>query len=292
MKDREKRGFFQFVSPSLVFLIVMVIFPLVYSFYVSLLGWYPTKPSLGVPFVGLSNYLKVARSTDFWNALRVTFLFVVCAVTVETVLGLLVAIALSKNAWGVKTIRSLLLVPMAATPVAVGIGWRYMLNESFGVVNYYLRRLGIPTKPWLSDPTFALVAVIIMDAWQWLPFAFLIILAGIQSLPIEVFESARVEGASGWQVLRFVTLPLIKPIILIAVTLRMIDALKAFDVIYAATRGGPGISTETFSLYLYRLGFRFYYTSEAAAASFIFVIIVNVLCLALFSFLEKRQEGG
>ena len=287
MTKRRLGDFFWFILPAIAFLLVIVVFPLVYSFYVSLIGWYPIKPMLGKPFVGLANYVKVLTEPDVWNALKVTFLFTGGVVGVQLLIGLGLALVLSKNICGVRAIRSILLIPMAATPVAVGISWRYMFNEDFGVINYYLRKIGFSTYAWLSSATSALPAVMVIDIWQWTPFMFLIILAGLQSLPTEMFEAARVEGASEWKIFRFITLPMLKRVILIALLLRTIDAIRVFDIIYAATRGGPGVATESLSVYIYRLGFRYFYTSEAAALSFVFVAITTLICTALISALRK-----
>jgi multiple sugar transport system permease protein len=182
---------------------------------------------------------------------------------------------------------------MMLPPVVVGVVWRLMLNPDFGAINGTLKGAGVNTESltWTASPTLALAAVIAVDIWQWTPFMFLVLLAGLQAIPQEPYEAAVIDGSSAWQTFRHVTLPLLKPAILIALLLRTMDLLRVFDQIFILTEGGPGFSTETVSLYIYRTAFRFSDFGYAAAMSFVLLVLTNVVSVGYIRLLQKQEAA-
>ncbi|MBI3695359.1 MAG: sugar ABC transporter permease, partial [Acidobacteria bacterium] len=196
----------------------------------------------------------------------------------------------SREFRGRRVLRSILLIPMLLPPVVVAVIWRLILNPEFGVLNGTLRSLGFNTAKltWAASEKTAMLSVILVDVWQWTPFMFLLLLAGLQGLPVEPFEAAVVDGASGWQVFRRLTLPMLRPVIAIAVLLRGMDLLRVFDQIFILTQGGPGFATETVTLYIYRTAFRFYNFGYAAAMSFVLLVATTLIARAFLRVLKQQ----
>jgi len=277
--------------PSLLVLFLITLFPFGYSIYVSLFEYDITKPYLGFEFNSGQNYISLFLSDRFWNALRVSFSYTLAVVTLEVVFGLGIALLLNRELKGRSLIQTIILLPTTITPVVVGLIWRLLYHPQFGLVDYLLSLFGIPTVFWTADPLLALPAVIIIDVWEWTPFVAIVLLSGLMSLPKEPFEAALVDGASGLQIFRNLTLPLMLPTIGIATMFRTIDAFRTFDIILMTTGGGPGIATETVDLYGYFVGFarggRIGYT---AALSVIMLYATVVLAL-LFNRQLARFRG-
>jgi len=208
-------------------------------------------------------------------------------------LGLALALLLNHEIRGRGVFRAALLVPMMLPAVVVGVVWRLMLNPNFGAINGTLKGFGFNTEAltWTASPRLALLSVIVVDIWQWTPFVFLVLLAGLQAIPQEPYEAAKIDGSSQWQTFRYVTLPLLKPAILIALLLRTMDLLRVFDQIFILTEGGPGFATETISLYIYRAAFRFFDFGYAAAMSFVLLAITNVISVVYIRFLQTREAS-
>lgn len=219
----------------------------------------------GGSFIGLENYRREILSPDFWGALRTTVLVMTIGMVLQLPVALALASFLRWNLRGSRIYRSVLLLPMLLTPVAVGLMWRFMLNTDLGVINWLLTEVGLSRVKWLGDPFAALLAVVLVDSWQAIPFLMLLLLAGLSGLSGEPEAAAAVDGASGPQVFRFVTLPMLRPVLLVALMLRLIDGIKLFDTIFIVTGGGPGTATQTLSLLDYRVGFTFLATGRGAA---------------------------
>jgi multiple sugar transport system permease protein len=187
-----------------------------------------------------------------------------------------------------------LLVPMMLPAVVVGVVWRLLLNPNYGPINSGLRSLGINSDllTWTASPKLAMLSVIVVDCWQWTPFMFLVLLAGLQAIPLEPYEAALIDGSNRWQTFRHITLPLLRPAILIALLLRTMDLLRVFDQIFILTEGGPGFATETLSLYIYRTAFRFFDFGYAAALSFVLLAITNVISMVYIRLLQSRERVG
>lgn len=272
-------------APTVAVLLALSIYPLVYAVRVSLSdeageGW------------TVENFTRLASDGFFHDALAHTFVYAVAALTCEFLLGLGLAVLLNREMRGRGLFRAALLAPLMLPPVVAGVVWRLMLNPNFGAVNGTLKGLGFNTDAltWTASPKLALLSVVAVDVWQWTPFMFLVLLAGLQAIPQEPYEAARVDGATDWQTFCHVTLPLLKPAILIALLLRTMDLLRVFDQIFILTEGGPGFATETVSLYIYRAAFRFGDFGYAAAMSFVLLLLTNVISV-LYIRLLQRQEA-
>jgi len=255
-------------------LLTLSIYPLIYSVTISL-----QRDTASGTVWGLGNFTRLFTDNFFWTAMAHTFVYAVAALTCEFLLGLGLALLLNAQIRGRGFFRASLLVPMMLPPVVVGVVWRLMLNPDFGAINGTLKWFGISTESltWTASPRLAMLSVIAVDVWQWTPFVFLVLLAGLQAIPQEPYEAAMIDGSSRWQTFRHVTLPLLKPAILIVLLLRTMDLLRVFDQIFILTEGGPGFATETISLYIYRTAFRFFDFGYAAAMSFVLLALTNII---------------
>ncbi len=276
------------VAPTLAVLLTLSIYPLIYSIKVSL------QTGAGERAVwSFANFTRLASDNFFLAALGHTLVYALVALTCEFLLGLALAVLLNESLRGRSFFRAALLVPMMLPTVVVGVVWRLMLNSNFGAINGTLKGAGVNTASltWTASPKLALASVIVVDIWQWTPFMFLVLLAGLQAIPQEPYEAAQIDGSSRWQTFRHVTLPLLKPAILIALLLRTMDLLRVFDQVFILTEGGPGFATETISLYIYRTAFRFSDFGYAAAMSFVLLILTNIISM-LYIRLLQRQEAA
>lgn len=270
----EKWAPWVLLTPTLLIMNVVGIYPLLHSLYISLTGAKPTDPSAHQGWVGLSNYAKVIGDGQFLHALMTTAGFTAMSVTLSLVLAILMAMLFNRQLPGFVFMRSLILIPMLVTPIAVGLIWRIMMMPELGVLNYLLSFLGLGPFQWGSSRGSALISVVLVDVWQWTPFMFIIIFAGLKSLPRSPFESAQIDGASHWQTFWQVTVPMLKPVIVIAVLLRLIDAIRTYDTIYTITRGGPDFATDVVSIYLQRVNFRFFDLGYGSALSWVTMLII------------------
>ncbi len=224
--------------------------------------------------MGVDNYALALTDEAFWDAVRVTVAYVVTTTGLELVLGFVLALVLARRMRGLGIVRTLLIIPMAMTPVVVGLTWRLLYTPPFGLVNWSAGLVGIDLPPMLTDPVLAFVAVAVVDIWQWTPFMMLLMLAGLQSLPSEPFEAAAVDGASRLQSLRFLTVPMLKGIVLVALIFRGVDAFDTFDTIYVLTRGGPGTATQTLTMFDFFQAFRWFHFGYAAAVAVIMLALL------------------
>ena len=286
-KTRADRTKFLFIGPAVVWILAFTIFPLLYALYTSL---YSFRYGQRLGFTGLENFARLFTDSNLLSSLRITLTFVVGTVTVQMVLGVALALLLSREIRGSNVIRGVATLPLFATPVAVGYLGITLYYERNGPLNSLIRALGGENIPWLSDPTWALVAVILVDIWQWTPFVFLITLAGLQSLPSELYDAARVDGASAAQNFRFLTLPLLAPLLWLILLLRMVEAFRVFDIPTSLTLGGPGRATEVYSLYTYRTALRFFDHGYAAAQGILLLVIVMFIVTLIFTRVRGLYE--
>lgn len=278
---------YRLILPLLLALLLILGYPLAFSFWVSLQDYRLTAIEQA-SWVGLQQYASLLKNASFWNAMRNTLLFVLIAVSLELTLGLGLALLLHRRTTlGRNFFRSILLTPMFITPIAVGLMFRFLLNSQLGVIPNFLRTLGIQLD-WFG-PKNALLTLALIDVWQWTPFMLLLLLAGLESLPEEPFEAARVDGASAWQSFWHLTLPMLRPTIMAAVTIRMLDAFKVYEYVYAITRGGPGESTETIQYHIYRVGFLYFRLGEASAMAYVLILVILVLVILLFYSLRRES---
>jgi multiple sugar transport system permease protein len=288
VRARGGRGF---LLPGLLFLFAIDLVPLLYSAWLSLYDWWLLRPS-SIRFIGLGNYLRLATDPELRRAVVVTGLFTAGAVVLEFLVGLGLALLFSQPFRFLRPLRVVLLLPLFVVPVVGATMWRVIFHPDMGPLNYYLNLFGLGRPPWLSDPTLALVSITLVDAWRTIPFMFLVMYAGIEVLPAELFEAAAVDGASRWQAFRHITVPLLAYIMLVAVLIRGMDAFRELDIIYVLTGGGPGTATQTIQMLSYRV-FGLGHMGLANALGIITLGLVAVLCYLLMrAILRPERSGG
>lgn len=279
---------FLLLLPAIVVIAFVTIYPFIYAIYLSLIDFDLTNPMSGY-FVGGRNYIEILSSKRFWHSIQVTFLFVGASVGVEFLLGFGLASLLNRPFVGKNIIIPLLYLPMMVAPVVIGLNWRMLYDPTFGPLNYFLQILGVPPLLWHTGAETALLSVVLTDIWEWTPFMFLLMYAGLLALPMEVYEAAKIDGTGRMQELLYITLPLMRPIITVAVLIRAIDAFKEFDKIYMLTMGGPGIASEVLTYLVYQRGFREFDMSRAASMSIILFIVVFMLSRAFINTFSKQR---
>jgi multiple sugar transport system permease protein len=285
----ERRLATLLLLPSVGFLLLMTIFPTIYSLWMSMQQYNLSRPDLA-HFVGGRNYVQLLSDDIFWKAVRTTLLFSVSVLVLQFLVGFFIANLFDQERRGMNVLRTLFIIPVFASPVALGLTWRYMYQPGYGLINHLLESAGLPRINWLASTEWALPAVIAVDVWQWTPFVALILLAGIQSISPEITEAAELDGLTRFQYLRRIVLPLLTPIIVVVGLIRLIDALKTFDLIYIITRGGPGTATYTLPLHAYATGFASFLMGPSAATAWVVVIIVNI-CATIFLWLLFREQA-
>ena len=278
--QRQRTWFIIFMLlPTTILLLGLTVFPFIASLIFSFTDYSLIAPDDTVT-VWLDNYGDLLSSADFWNAFKVTVVFTLVAVAIQTALGVGVAVLLHNETRGVPILRAIYLLPLAVTPVAATFTFRMMFNPTLGVFNYFFRELGLPPQAWLSDAALALPTLILVDTWQWTPFILLIAAGGLASIPEEPFEAAKIDGCGAWQSFVHLTLPMLKPFILLAVLFRSIDAFKTFDIIFVLTGGGPGVVTRTLNLFAYKHGIEFLSMGYAGAIAIIMLIMTILFAQA------------
>jgi len=291
MLGTEEKGFARLmVTPAVGLLFLVTIAPLLFSLGVSF-----TNLQFGSPqpmrWSGLDNYVNlITRDTRFLSALWRTIELVVAGVLTQTVLGYVIASLLFRIRRGRTILLSAILIPSVISQVVAGWQGRMIFNASYGPLNDILARCGVKGPAWLASQQTALPTIFLTDTWQWTPFLALIILAALQSMPQDIVEAARLDGASGWSMFRFVTVPLILPVAAIGILLRGVDLFKTFDLVYILTQGGPGNSSETLTYFTYVQGFKFFNPSYASAMSFIQLILVTIAAKMFLSFVRRQRS--
>jgi len=286
----RKQAYLMFI-PAFLIVLSIIVFPFGYCIYLSLFDYNLDMPALGMRFTGLGNYYKMIFDPRVLNGLKVSFQLIAEALTLEFLLGFAVAILIYYRKFrGEKIVRISLIIPMVIPPVVVGLVWKMLYNPDFGIINYYLKRLGFNPPAWLGDPNWVIHAIAIVDTWQWFPLVALILLAGLDSIPIELVEAARVDGASYLSMVRHIFVPLLKPLIALALILRLMDVLRMFDTIYVMTGGGPGVASETLHFYAYKIGLSHGgYISYAAAIAIVLLFMIEFLSTGV---LKTFKIGG
>ena len=285
--SREDNTKYVFLMPAVVWVLVFTIFPLLYAVYNSFFSF--RYGSIN-QFIGLGNFGRLFTDGNLHSALWVTITFVAVTVSVEMILGFSLALIFNREIYGKNVWRALMTLPLFATPVAMGYLGITLFYETNGPVNALVSALGGTPPPWLSNPFWAPIAVMIIDIWQWTPFVFLVSLAGLQGLPEDIYEAARVDGGSGIQLFRHVTLPLMAPILWLILLLRLVESFKVFDIPASLTLGGPGRATEVYSLFTYRTALRFFDHGYAATQGFLLLVIVSIIIAVLFGRIRDLYE--
>jgi len=277
-----------YVGPSLVLLGLVMAFPVVFTVYLSFHQW--IGGALRAPeFVGFENYARIFTEDErFRGAIINTIALTAGAVAAQTVLGVALAVFIHREFAIRGIVRSIILLPMIATPVAIALIWRLMFHPQLGALNDLLERLGFAPSDWLANPNLALLLVGVVDTWEWTPLIALITLAGLTALPHDPFEAAAIDGANAWQRFWYVTLPMVRPIVVVAVVFRLIEALKTFDIILIMTAGGPGFVTETLNIYIYNTAFQYQKIGYSSALLVVFFVLVLFIASSMLSLRRSR----
>ncbi|MFQ6066929.1 MAG: carbohydrate ABC transporter permease [bacterium] len=283
---------YSYVLPVIVVLVGITIFPLIYSLGLSFHFCDLRRGGRWI-FAGLDNYGEALfGDARVWSSLKNTFNIGVPAISLEFGIGLGLALLLNRKIVGKRIITSLLITPIMISPIVAGLIWRMLYHEKYGAINGIIQSLGINIQPvWLADPKLAVLAVIFTDVWEWTPLVMMILLAGLQSIPLEPYESARMDGASPFQIFGYITLPLLRLPIMAAIVIRFIDTIKLFDIVYVLTMGGPAGKTETISFYTYLVGFRYFRMGYAAALSYLLLILTIILTTAFIRLMRLREAA-
>lgn len=275
------------LAPAVIYLLAMSIYPTIFSLWLSLHNYIIYRRDR-VSFAGFSNFTDLLDSETFRESFRVTLEFAASAVTLELALGLAIAVLLDRKMRGIGVLRTLLIVPVLISPVGIALTFRYIFAPTYGLLTYLLHSVGIPSPDWTVSVAWALPVVVFVDVWQWTPFVALILLSGMQSVSIEVTEAAELDGLSEWQKLWRIVMPLVRPVLLVVVLIRLIDSIRVFDTVYVLTRGGPGSTTEVLSLLSYIRGFTEGDMGSASAIAWVTLVLVNVLVLIFLRFLSRN----
>ena len=278
-----------FMTPTTVFLVITALIPLLYSVYISFFKLKMNLPNATPTFVGFANYARMLTDKTLRVATSNTFKFAFISVTLELILGLFVAMAFCSDRRWARLGTSILLVPMIMAPVAIGTLWRMMLDGNTGVINYLLSFLGIESVNWLSNPKYAMPAVLFVNVWQLVPWVVIVAAASLKALPGDCLEAALVDGASNRQIFWHIVLPMISPLLVIIYMLRFVDAFKVFDTVYTMTNGGPGTATEMLPNYIYKQGMKYFDVGYTAALAIAFVLVMS-LFTAIFLRIRRKVE--
>lgn len=288
----HNEGLFAFllVLPAMLIVLVLYIYPLIYSFGISFLRSDIRYP--GEEFRGLKNYIEIFQDPELVASFWRTLWFTGASVGLEMTAGTAIALALNSRFKGRGVARSLILVPWAVPPVVSGIIWNWLVHAKIGLLNYLLYWLKvIPRyKPWLADPLWAMNLIIIADAWKWTPLVVLLVLAGLQAIPDEMYEAARIDGAGGLSIFFRVTLPMISWPILVTLILRTVEAIRVFDIIYVMTRGGPANATKLTTFYVWEIAFKHHRMGFGAALAYVVTLLIVVLAVFYYRLISRRVE--
>jgi multiple sugar transport system permease protein len=283
---REKLVALLLLGPAVLYLLALSVYPTIYSLWIAFHNYSLYRRDL-VSFAGFDNFTDLLDSDVFKQSFAVTLIFAFSAVAVELALGFAIAVLLDRKMRGANVLRTLLIIPVLISPVAMGLTFRYIFAPTYGLLTYLMKSVHLPTADWTVSVTWALPVVIFADVWQWTPFVALILLSGMQSVSTEVTEAAELDGLTEWQKLWRIVLPLIRPVLLVVVLIRLIDSIRMFDLVFVMTRGGPGSTTEVLSLLSYVTGFASGDMGSASAIAWVTVVLVNILVAVFLRFLSK-----
>ena len=270
------------LAPALIVIAAVFVYPLGYSLWMSLQAYNIITPAR---FIGLRNYERILTDDTFWQSTIVTFEFAIPTFILEVVLGFGMALLLEMHTRGRGLMRSIILLPLLLTPVVEALNWRVMLNYDFGIVNWLIGLVGIPKVNWVNDATLALPALVVLEVWRVVGFEVLVFSAGLAALPTEPFESAQIDGASNWQQLIHLTIPMLMPLFVVVALFRSYELLRVFDIVYGLTGGGPGRATETLSFHIFNQMIQGFQVGYASAAAYVLFAISLVLVLLIIKVL-------
>ncbi len=277
------------ILPAVLILVCFQVVPILIGANASVRDWSLYDPQK--TFTGLTNYLKVLDDNVFFSlVLPNTFLFMFCSVGLSLIFGLALALLLNRSFRGERIVRTVVLLPLMVAPVIAAIMIRWIFNDQFGIVNVVLEALGLPPQAWLASRWPAMAVIILTDIWLWVPWFSILILAGLRSLPKEPYEAADIDAASAWRVFRYITLPMLRPVLIVCIVIRTIDAFRVFDIVWTITGGGPARGTEVFSVYAFQEAFIAYDFGRGSAAALIGAVIIMVVGIVMLRFMNRFIE--
>jgi len=286
--DKKKSTLIWFLVPISVYMVVFFLYPVVYNIFI---GFFDLKLGRTPVFNGIANYREMLADSQFLKSLVTTLIFVFGAVSVEVLFGMLIAFLLNHENRIMEIIRTFILIPTVFTPLVAGLVWKSLYHPDLGMITYYLRKMGVDIgRGLIVERSLALGSIIVVDVWEWTPLMVIIILAGLKSLPTEPYEAARIDGAGEIPIFFRITLPLLRPTLMVALLIRSLDALKVFDIIWAITGGGPGTSTTVANLRIYEVGMSQLRIGYAAALSNVLLIIGVIIGVFLIKFIYEKEE--
>ena len=269
------------LGPAMLGLVVLTIYPLIEGVRLSLVDYSLLSTTSTGQWIWFQNYADLFKNPDFWDATRITLQYTLMAVILEMMVGLGLALLLSQDLPGTALARTVVMSAMVMTPVIVGTAWRLMYNPGWGLITYLLGLIGIGEHAYLAEVSTVIPALVLVDVWEWSPFVMLILLAALQSVPLDLYEAATVDGASAWQNFRYITLPFLRPAIAVALLIRTMDCFRTFDTIFAMTGGGPGTASQNLNILSYYTGLEFFHMSSASAIAVISLVIITVISMLI-----------
>jgi multiple sugar transport system permease protein len=285
---REKLVALLLLAPAVLYLLALSVYPTIYSLWIAFHNYSLYRRDL-ISFSGFDNFTDLLDSDVFKQSFAVTLIFSFAAVAIELALGFAIAVLLDRKMRAANVLRTLLILPALISPVAMGLTFRYIFAPTYGLLTYLMKSVHLPTADWTVSVTWALPVIIFADVWQWTPFVALIVLSGMQSVSTEVTEAAELDGLTEWQKLWRIVVPLIRPVLLVVVLIRLIDSIRMFDLVFVMTRGGPGSTTEVLSLFSYVTGFASGDMGSASAIAWVTLVLVNILVAIFLRFLSKTS---
>ncbi|MCB9945605.1 MAG: sugar ABC transporter permease [Geminicoccaceae bacterium] len=283
LADSRQWAPYAFILPAVIVMAVGLLYPVGDAIYLSFLNWQIGQQYSDAEYVGWGNYVRMLADPDVFESLWVTVRFGFWTISIEMALGVALALLLERPIRGASVFRTIFILPLMVSPVVVGLIWRYLFDARAGWVNYYLGMIGIEPQVWLGEADLAFFAIVFTDIWQWTPFIFIIVIAGLQALPSDVLEAARIDGANGWQQIFLIKLPMIRSILVIALLMRLIDVFRGMEVMYIMTGGGPGRATELLSLHIYNRAFNAQQLGYASAIAVLLIVIVSLMSLTILT---------
>ncbi|MDR2452425.1 MAG: sugar ABC transporter permease [Candidatus Accumulibacter sp.] len=280
-----------FVLPAMIVMFVACLYPVISAIRLGFYDWSMGTPWAQAKWTGWTTFEIVFSDPAIWRSLWTTLKFAAVSVSAEMFLGIALALALEGNLRGMAFFRTLFILPMMVAPIAVGLTWRYLFDAQFGLVNALLGVFNVAAKGWLADETLAFAAIIVSDIWQWTPFVFIMVIAGLAGVDANVLEAARIDGARWWTLTTRVKLPMIAHVLAITLVMRLIDAFRVLEVIYVLTFGGPGDSTEVLSMYIYKTAFIGQKLGAASAISVLLLAVVMLLTWLALRMSNPLSDG-
>jgi multiple sugar transport system permease protein len=282
----NKKGYLKLILPTIIVYSLVTLVPIAYLIYSGL-----HKTSMYTPgiseFVGLANYKNLLMSGEFWRSIKFTLLFTIGSVVIEFILGFAIALLFNRTFFGIRFSRSILIIPMVIAPILVALTWKMAYDPGFGIINYLLSLVGIEGPAWLSDANTAVISIILVDVWQWTPYMFFVLTSGLQSIPEDYYEAAKIDGASSIKSFIHITIPMLQKVMMIALIFRTMGVFRSYDVIYGLTGGGPGDATTNTPFYAYKLTFLFDSIGPGAAVCILLLLFIAVICYSLSRYLGE-----